>query len=80
VPGNRAVVEHGRDGVLVAYGDRPALKEALLSLLNDSDLRVRLGRAARQKSESAFSMRAVANTYCAVYRDLVAGQAPRCES
>jgi len=77
VPGNRAVIEHGRDGVLVAYGDRPALRQALLSLLRDSNLRVRLGQAARQKSESAFSIRAVANTYCTVYRDLVTGHAPQ---
>jgi glycosyltransferase involved in cell wall biosynthesis len=77
VPGNRAVIEHGRDGVLVAYGDRPALREALLNLLGDSNLRVRLGRAARQKSESAFSIRAVAKTYCTVYWDLIGGRAPQ---
>lgn len=75
-PGNRAVVEHGRHGLLVSYGDRTALKETLLALVRDSSLRIRLGREAARKARSEFSLRAVASAYCALYRELTAGQPP----
>jgi glycosyltransferase involved in cell wall biosynthesis len=71
VPGNRAVVEHGKDGILVPYGDSRALTEALLTLLRDSNLCARLGRNAVRKSESAFSIQAVASRYSDLYRELV---------
>ena len=73
-PGNRAVIEPGRHGLLVQYGDSPALKETLLTLLGDSDLRLRLGRDAARKVRSKFSLRAIANAYCGLYRELSPGQ------
>lgn len=77
VPGNRAVIEHAKDGLLVAYEDSRMLKEVLLRLVRDATLRMRLGREAAAKSASAFSIQAVANTYCGIYRDVVAERAPR---
>jgi glycosyltransferase involved in cell wall biosynthesis len=76
-PGNRAVVEHGREGLLVAFDDRRALSEALLSLVRDSTLRRRLGEAASRRTEAEFSIRVVADAHEGVYRALAAPRVPR---
>lgn len=76
VAGNRAVVAHEEDGLLVPYDDHPALAAALRRLLGDPALRARLGRAAARKAEAAFSIGAVAAAYDGLYRELVAGRAP----
>ena len=73
IPGNRAVIEHDKDGILVTYGDNEALGRALLTLLRDASLRQRLGRDAARKAESAFSMRTIARSYDGVYRELAPG-------
>jgi len=44
-----AVVDHGRTGLLVPERDPNALADALAALLSDTDLRARIGRAARQE-------------------------------
>jgi glycosyltransferase involved in cell wall biosynthesis len=72
VPGNRAVIDHGRDGLLVAPGDPARLAAALLDLVRDGALRARLGREAAAKARSAFSIDAVAQLYDGLYRELVA--------
>ena len=45
--GPREMIQHSVDGVLVTRRDVPALAEALARMLGDSDLRRRLGKAAR---------------------------------
>jgi glycosyltransferase involved in cell wall biosynthesis len=47
-PDIRAVVADGVDGILVAPGNVPALADALSRLAADEELRLRLGRAARE--------------------------------
>jgi glycosyltransferase involved in cell wall biosynthesis len=42
-------VVHGESGLLVPPGSAPLLAEALTRLIEDRDLRLRLGRAARQR-------------------------------
>ena len=44
-----SVVDHEHDGLLVANGDRHDLRRALLRLVDNPDLRERLGRNARRK-------------------------------
>jgi glycosyltransferase involved in cell wall biosynthesis len=73
VPGNRALIEDQKDGVLVTYGDSAALTQALLTLLRDASLRERFGREASHKVVSVFSLHAVARTYRGMYRELVRG-------
>lgn len=47
-PDIRAVVSDGANGILVEPGDVPALANALFRLIRDDDLRLQLGRAARE--------------------------------
>jgi glycosyltransferase involved in cell wall biosynthesis len=43
------VVEHGKDGLLVPFGDVRALGEAIQQLLEDAALRRQLGEAGYRK-------------------------------
>jgi glycosyltransferase involved in cell wall biosynthesis len=46
--GPQEVVEHGRTGLVLPYGDRPAWREAILGLLRDDGRRREMGRVARE--------------------------------
>lgn len=54
-------IEHEVTGLLVPPGEVPPLAEALVRILDDADLRRRLGAGARRKFETCFDI--------AVYRD-----------
>jgi glycosyltransferase involved in cell wall biosynthesis len=54
VGGMRQTISHGRDGLLVPYGDTPALADALAELLNDSALRAELRSNAAYKAKSLY--------------------------
>ena len=54
------LVTHGVDGLLVPPGDVDALSDALRALLQDVEMRQRLGRAARERAR-AFTLRAAAD-------------------
>jgi glycosyltransferase involved in cell wall biosynthesis len=58
-----AIVD-GESGLLV---ERDGLREAIVALLEDGELRVRLGRAARQRAQQAFSETAAATALERVY-------------
>jgi glycosyltransferase involved in cell wall biosynthesis len=53
--GTPEVIEHGRSGFLVEYGDVDALVRYLLALRADPDLRRRLGERGRELVKSRFS-------------------------
>jgi phosphatidylinositol alpha-1,6-mannosyltransferase len=48
------VVVDGETGLLVRYGDRPALLDAVVRLLRDPELAARLGRAGRARLDARF--------------------------
>jgi glycosyltransferase involved in cell wall biosynthesis len=48
--GNPEVIQSGRDGLLVPFGDVPALRRALQRLAGDEAYRLQLARAAKQRS------------------------------
>jgi len=50
-------VEDGRTGLLVPSGDTEALAKALMRLLDDRDLRDKMGRAGRERVEERFDIR-----------------------
>jgi glycosyltransferase involved in cell wall biosynthesis len=67
VGGNRELVQSGVNGLIVPPGDVEALAEALLTLLNDEQRRVRMGRAARQRVQHDFSIDTIAAQHEALY-------------
>ena len=71
VGGNCDVVEHGVSGFLVDWRDPGAAAESVTRLLDDAALRQRIGAAARGRA-GGFSMAAVGERYCGLYRDVVA--------
>jgi glycosyltransferase involved in cell wall biosynthesis len=64
----------GEPGVcadIVPAGDAEALTAALRSLLDDSERRARMGRAARERARTEFSWEAVARATAAVYEHAI---------
>ncbi len=66
IPGYRAVVRDGVDGLLVPAGDAARLATALATVLTDGDLAAALAASARQRA-SAFSWRQAATPLEAIY-------------
>jgi len=64
-------VEEGVTGYLTPVGDVAALVEALLRLIDDSDLRATMGQAARQRASQVFSSDAVTEGWQALYQKLL---------
>jgi glycosyltransferase involved in cell wall biosynthesis len=60
VPGVSTIVDDGETGCIVPVDDLAAMVEAVDTLLSDPDRRTRMGRAARNRCESQFSLAASA--------------------
>jgi glycosyltransferase involved in cell wall biosynthesis len=67
VDGTQEAIEHQRSGLLVPPGDPERLAAALVRLLGDAALRERLGKAARQRVQVAFSQRSMLERTYALY-------------
>lgn len=65
-------IETGVTGVLVRSADVAALAAAIERLVANPELRMRLGRAARQRAVERFSAERMTEAYCALYDELVA--------
>src|SRR5204863_2488648 len=74
VGANREVVTDGVDGFLPATP--AAWEDALVRLIEDPDLRARVGAAARARIESAYSLQAVLPRYQEVLGRLGVAAAP----
>jgi hypothetical protein len=72
VGGIPEVIEDGRSGLLVPFGDADGLARAAERLIADPRLRQRLGRAAQARAKSHFSAERIVPTYIELYRKLVA--------
>jgi glycosyltransferase involved in cell wall biosynthesis len=68
VTGCREVVADGVNGLLVKVRDADALAAALQRLLNDPDLRARLGAAGRRRAVAEFDVKAVVRATLDLYR------------
>nr|WP_160300821.1 glycosyltransferase family 4 protein [Kiritimatiella glycovorans] len=71
LPGNRAVIEPGLNGEIVASEDHEAMAAAATRLLGDKRLRKRMGDAARERAEETFAMPVVASRMKTVYTDII---------
>ena len=66
------VIESGETGFIVAPGDADALQIALDTLLDDADLRARMGAKGRQRALQEFGAQRMIVQTEAVYRELLA--------
>lgn len=71
MPGCRDVVRDGENGFLVQPRDAEALRVALSRLIEDKELRRRMGEAGRRKAETEFDVRLVINATLSLYEDLL---------
>ena len=71
IAGCRAVVTHGVNGFLVPVKSSHALTNALISLLQDSELRLRMGKAGRRLVETEFSLGKVNQETLSIYRQVL---------
>ncbi|MDP1536976.1 MAG: glycosyltransferase, partial [Burkholderiales bacterium] len=71
-PGCREVVRDGINGLLVPVRDADALAAALRKLIDDADLRRRMGEQSRSRAETEFGQEAVIAQTLAVYREACA--------
>jgi len=67
VGGNPEALADGAAGILVPARDSDALAAAIISLVHDANLRVRLTAAGRRRVEEHFSIEATARAYEALY-------------
>lgn len=65
------VIEDCDNGILITPGDVNGLAQALKGLLQSTELRIALGRNARNTSELRFSAAAMATHYVQVYREAI---------
>lgn len=72
VPGCNEFVEDGQTGLLVAPNDDEALMNALERLYVDQELRLRLGKNARDKVEKSYSNESVIHEILSTYKKVAA--------
>lgn len=72
VPGCRALVRDGENGLLVPVREAAALADALQRLAEDAALRARLGAAARADAETLYADAAIETQTAELYRRLLA--------
>ena len=72
VPGCRETVEEGVNGFLVPPRDVEALEKAIRTLMEDPELRRRMGEASRRKAEEEFSLDMVLRAYLELYDRIMA--------
>ncbi len=65
--GCRDTVDDGVNGFLVPPHDPQALADKLRMLINDADLRKRMGKAGREKAEKEFSLHDVVQQHLEIY-------------
>lgn len=70
VPGCRDAIVPGETGLLVPVRDAAALAAAIRKLLEDPELRKRMGRAGRALAEREFDIKDIVDAHLAVYRQL----------
>ena len=66
-------IDDGRNGLLVPVGDIEALAAAMRRLMDDADLRRRLGREARKDHARSYEIRAYATQLVTLWREAAAG-------
>ena len=69
--GCKDTVDDGENGFLIPIKDVEALKEKLQLLIDNPDLRQKMGKAGREKAEREFSLDIVIEKHLSIYDELV---------
>lgn len=69
IEGIRDIIESGKDGILVPPNDPIRLAKAIQYLLDNEDVRIKLGKEGRKKVEKEFSWNVVVNRLCGIYKE-----------
>jgi glycosyltransferase involved in cell wall biosynthesis len=72
MPGCRDAIVPDVTGLLVPVRNAKALADAIQRLLEDVDLRQRMGREGRRLAEKEFTIEKVVQAHLDIYRELVA--------
>ena len=67
IPATRQLVDHEQHGLLAPVGDEGAIAAAILRLLDDAELRARMGEAARTRIVDNYSTEKVVDRYEALF-------------
>ena len=70
IPGNRAVVCEGQNGIVVPSGDVKALATAIVHLINLPELRAQMGRLGRAMVENNLNVNIVSSQLVSLYKRL----------
>jgi glycosyltransferase involved in cell wall biosynthesis len=71
VPGCRESIENGRNGLLVEPRDSVALAKALITLLDNDDMRIAMAAEGRHRVETEFSSEIINTQTLAVYKQVL---------
>ena len=71
VDGNKALIEHGGNGLLVPPRDSEVLADAIIELLSDFDRLIAFGEESRRRVEKYFSIDIVATKFERIYGELL---------
>jgi len=77
IRGCRQVVTNGINGLLTPYRDINKLKDALLTLIKDKQLREKMGQAGMQKAHAEFDEHKVCKKVIDTYNNLLSGKMRR---
>jgi glycosyltransferase involved in cell wall biosynthesis len=69
VDGNREIVEHGQNGLLVPFGKPEAVAEAILTLIHDLEAADVMGQRANELIVDKFSLEKMVNEYQSLYEE-----------
>jgi glycosyltransferase involved in cell wall biosynthesis len=67
IPANRQLIESGQHGFLAPVGEAEAIGAAIVRLLEDPEMRVRMGAAARRRVIENYSTAKIADRYEALF-------------
>ncbi len=70
IPGHRELVEHGRNGFLVAHGDAKAAGQALQRLSSDRSFRAAAGAASREFVRTRYALAPMLERHATLYTEL----------
>jgi glycosyltransferase involved in cell wall biosynthesis len=72
VGGNLDLIQSGKNGILFEEGNYEQLRSAIETILDDQQLKEKLGKNARQTIVSNYAMEQVSSAYINLYNKLLA--------